>query len=197
MFTIVSTVIEMTAAAIYIVPIYLLCNLFFIHSVKRTLALMVFGLYLAAVLALVGFPNISSLNIDLTLNVLPFVGMIADIKNEFLNVLLFIPLGCFLPIMWDEFRNAKSVLLTGIITSIVIELSQIFTFRSTDINDLITNGLGTMVGYVAAHLLTKGFTRCILEGSRIREFYMVCISVVLIMFFIQPHVSSILWAMML
>ena len=42
---------------------------------------MVFGLYLTAVLSLVGFPNIMSLKVELTVNIIPFVYMIDDFVN--------------------------------------------------------------------------------------------------------------------
>ena len=71
---------------------------------------MVFGFYLTAVLALVGFPNIMSLKVELTVNIIPFVYMIDDFVNACLNVLLFVPFGFFLPVLWKEFRNAKKYL---------------------------------------------------------------------------------------
>ena len=51
---------------------------------------MVFGFYFTAVLALVGFPNIASLKIDFTVNVIPFLDMVSDSINACLNVLLFV-----------------------------------------------------------------------------------------------------------
>ena len=56
--------IEIMSAAIFIVPIWCMYNKLCFHSWKRTIAYMVFGFYLIAVLALVGFPDIISLKTD-------------------------------------------------------------------------------------------------------------------------------------
>lgn len=68
---------------------------------------MVLGFYFVAVLALVGFPNITSLKIDFVVNVIPFMDMVSDFINACMNILLFVPFGFLLPILWDKFRNVK------------------------------------------------------------------------------------------
>ena len=88
---------------------------------------MIFGFYLTAVLALVGFPNIISLKVELTVNIIPFVYMIDDFVNACLNVLLFVPFGFFLPVLWKEFRNAKKIFIAGFAMTSFIEIAQIFT----------------------------------------------------------------------
>lgn len=97
-------------AAVFIVPIWCIYNRFCFHNRKRTIIYMIFGFYLTAVLALVGFPNIISLKVELTVNIIPFIYMINDFSNACLNVLLFVPFGFFLPVLWKEFRNAKKYL---------------------------------------------------------------------------------------
>ena len=158
---------------------------------------MVFGFYLTAILALVGFPSITLLKVHVSVNVIPFVDMIPDFVNACLNVLLFVPFGFFLPILWSGFRNLKSVVLTGLIATCIIEMSQMFTFRTTDINDIITNTVGTIIGYFLAQRITKSFTKYTLSNSRSRDFNIICGSVVLIMLFFQPFISSLLWEMVL
>ena len=123
--------------------------------------------------------------------------MISDFVNACLNILLFVPFGFFLPTLWSGFRNKKSVILTGLITTCVIEISQIFTFRTTDINDLVANTVGTIIGYYLAQSITKNFTEHTLSNSKSSDFYVICGSVVLIMFFLQPFISSLLWEMVL
>ena len=61
MYRIYSALIEIVAAAVFIIPIWCLYNKLCFHSWKRTILYMVFGFYFTAVLALVGFPNIASL----------------------------------------------------------------------------------------------------------------------------------------
>ena len=195
MYRIYSMLIEIMAAAIFIVPIWCMYNKLCFHSWKRTIAYMVFGFYLTAVLALVGFPDIISLKINFTVNIIPFIDMVSDFSNACLNILLFVPFGFLLPILWENFRNVKRVAFMGLITTFFIEISQIFTFRTTDINDIITNTVGTMIGYFIARRITGSFTKRVLLNSKMSDFYVICSSVGVIMFLFQPFVSSLLWEM--
>ena len=77
--------------------------------------------------------------------------MINDFSNACLNVLLFVPFGFFLPVLWKEFRNAKKVFIAGFAMTSFIEIAQIFTGRTTDINDIITNIAVTLIGYLIAY----------------------------------------------
>ena len=109
MYRIYSALIEIVAAAVFIIPIWCIYNKLCFHSWKRTIIYMVFGFYFTAVLALVGFPNIASLKIDFAVNIIPFLDMVSDFINACLNILLFVPFGFFLPILWDKFRNIKNI----------------------------------------------------------------------------------------
>ena len=157
MYRIYSAFIEIVAAAVFIIPIWCIYNKLCFHSWKRTIIYMVFGFYFTAVLALVGFPNIASLKIDFAVNVIPFLDMVSDFINACLNILLFVPFGFFLPILWDKFRNIKNIALMGFIATSLIEISQIFTFRTSDINDIITNTVGTIIGYFIVHRCYPAF----------------------------------------
>lgn len=159
MYRIYSALIEIVAAAVFIIPIWCIYNKLCFHSWKRTIIYMVLGFYFTAVLALVGFPNIASLKIDFAVNIIPFLDMVSDFTNACLNILLFVPFGFFLPILWDKFRNIKNIALVGFIATSLIEISQIFTFRTSDINDIITNTVGTIIGYFIVHRITDNFTK--------------------------------------
>ena len=189
--------IEIMAAAVFIVPIWCIYNKFCFHSRKRTIIYMIFGFYLTAVLALVGFPNIISLKVELTVNIIPFVYMIDDLVNACLNVLLFIPFGFFLPVLWKEFRSVKRIFAAGFTMTLFIEAAQIFTGRATDIDDIITNIAGTLIGYLIAYWFTNNFTIRIVKNSKTSDFYIICASVVFVMFFFQPFISSLLWEMLM
>lgn len=189
--------IEMMAAAVFIIPIWCIYNRLWFHNWKRTIAYMVFGCYLAAVLSLVGFPDITFVKMDFNVNIIPFVGMAEDFTNTCLNVLLFIPFGFFLPILWSRFRNIKYIAFTGFLAACLIEVSQIFTLRTTDINDIITNTAGTVIGYFIACCITGGFQKRTMSDSRTRDFFVICGSVAGVMFFLQPFVSFWLWEMVL
>ena len=61
------------------------------------------------------------------------------------NILFFIPYGLLFP--WKD--NWKRVFVTALVLSIFIELSQfIFNLGWCEVDDVISNTLGAMIGYV-------------------------------------------------
>lgn len=63
-----------------------------------------------------------------------------------LNVLLFVPLGVLLPLLWNNHGLLQNV-ASGFLLSMLIEGSQLFNYRSSDINDLLMNTAGMCLGY--------------------------------------------------
>ena len=65
------------------------------------------------------------------------------------NIFLFIPIGYFLPRLWPGLRNFFLFLLTCILSITLVELLQLVTLLgSLDIDDLILNLLGMLMGYL-------------------------------------------------
>ena len=62
------------------------------------------------------------------------------------NIIMFMPLGFFLALLWRRWKWWKS-LLAGFCTSVSIEFIQFFIGRSTDIDDVILNTTGALVGF--------------------------------------------------
>lgn len=76
------------------------------------------------------------------------------IHNTVGNILIFLPLGVFLPLLFKKCRPFTKVLLISVIISIFIECSQLFFMLGQfDIDDIILNVSGSMVGF----LLFKSF----------------------------------------
>lgn len=192
MYRIYSTGIETAAASAILIPILFLYHIFIFHNIKKTAAYILFSLYLAAICFLVGFPNIAGMRIVLSHNFIPLRGMLTDITNSYLNVLLFIPLGIFVPCLWPEYRSMMKTVGLGLMTSLGIEILQIFTFRATDINDVITNVAGTMIGYLIGRLIIKRFPQLNWLGCKERELYLLYVTVGVVMFFSQPFIQSVL-----
>ena len=192
MYRISSTGIETAAASAILIPILFLYHIFIFHNIKKTAAYILFSLYLAAICFLVGFPNIAGMRIVLSHNFIPLRGMLTDITNSYLNVLLFIPLGIFVPCLWPEYRSMMKTVGLGLMTSLGIEILQIFTFRATDINDVITNVAGTMIGYLIGRLIIKRFPQLNWLGCKERELYLLYATVVVVMFFSQPFIQFVL-----
>lgn len=182
---------EAAAAALLLIPIFLILILIRFRSLKTTLMYYCFAVYLAGVYAVVGLPNVSYLRFDLNLNLIPFAPMLSDLRSTALNVVLFIPFGFFLFFLWKPFRRAPNMLLAGFMFSLAIELLQIFTLRATDVNDLITNTAGAMAGYGLGMILTK--IRPILPGrNRISDLFLMTGISMTVMFFFQPLIWNII-----
>ncbi|HFJ9428974.1 TPA: VanZ family protein [Bacillus cereus] len=65
-----------------------------------------------------------------------------------LNIVLFMPLGFLLPMIWPQFKKIKNTVCAGFLFSLAIELNQLLNNRITDIDDLFTNTLGAIIGYL-------------------------------------------------
>lgn len=79
-------------------------------------------------------------------NFVPFLQGI-DPVDSLLNVLLFVPFGLLVPLCWPGMRGAGRMVGGGLAFSALIELSQLFNHRCTDVDDLLLNGLGALIGY--------------------------------------------------
>jgi glycopeptide antibiotics resistance protein len=83
------------------------------------------------------------------------------IRNVGGNILLLMPLGFLAPILWKKFRGVKAASLLGLFVSVTIELLQLFQRygggwgRITDIDDVIFNVLGAVIGYLAYVFIFK------------------------------------------
>jgi len=136
-----------------------------------------------------------------TLNIIPFnwneIGLYQFVVEKISNILLFIPFGFFVPAVYKSKRNIWKTMIIVFLTTFGIEFLQYFMGRSADIDDVITNILGTIIGYYIACWFTKAFTGRVLENSKQSDFNLICGSVVIIMFFFQPFISNLLWKMVL
>lgn len=94
-------------------------------------------------------------------NLIPFVwvkqtyamGYGKMMKQLLLNVGMFVPFGFFLPFAVKRMRKWNRTFLTAMMFSFAIEFVQYFIGRSADVDDLITNTIGGLIGYVLFYLL--------------------------------------------
>ena len=72
------------------------------------------------------------------------------------NVTMFIPSGIILPILYRKLDRFWKVLAAGAGMSLVIEILQLpFDTRASDIDDLILNTIGVVIGYGIYYLFAK------------------------------------------
>ena len=113
-------------------------------------------LYLNAMYIVIGVPGVQYIVWDPTINLLPFQDFSArNIEGMILNAIMFAPLGFLLPAYFERYRHWGRTLAAGFLTSQTVELIQLFTFRATDVDDLIMNTLGTLVGFLIAKLIFR------------------------------------------
>jgi glycopeptide antibiotics resistance protein len=85
------------------------------------------------------------------------------LENIIGNLILLFPLGTFLPCIFRSVRSFKRVLAICVFASFSIELIQFFlrqigTFRTVDIDDLILNSIGGMLGWlIYAKIIRRHF----------------------------------------
>lgn len=71
------------------------------------------------------------------------------------NIILGMPLGFFLPLIWKKSKSLMKALSVGILFSVGIEAIQFFislllgyTYKITDVDDVLLNAFGCILGYV-------------------------------------------------
>lgn len=75
------------------------------------------------------------------------------------NILLLFPLGFFIPLLFKKINSYKKIILFGFSFSLLIELTQLtisflinYTYKSFDIDDLILNTIGSILGFIVLKL---------------------------------------------
>ena len=188
----IHTAQEALIALLLLLPVFTLLNRYRIHNGPRTGMYLAFAAYLCAVYVVVGLPDICYYRFSPNINLEPFLYMFSDKRSTPLNVVLFLPLGFLLPILWADFRSVWKTVFVGLLTSLTIELLQIFTFRATDVNDLMTNTLGTLLGFCFGRLVQRFALPGFPEKSR-QDIPLVFAVPFVIMFFLHPPFSALIY----
>ncbi|OCT16774.1 hypothetical protein A8709_07920 [Paenibacillus pectinilyticus] len=78
------------------------------------------------------------------------------IRNVMGNLILFIPFGFLLPVITGRNLNFVSLMTISFLLSLVLELIQLFSrIGSFDVDDLILNTLGALIGFITLNVITK------------------------------------------
>lgn len=130
-------------------------------SVRHMAGVCFFQLLLLFIFLLTGVPSLKYLlerGVRFwpdTLNLIPFAYIGENIFPYIANIILFIPFGFLCPLLWKSKRFWYRTIFAGFLLSLLIEISQIFSFRVTDIDDLLMNTLGACIGYFCFVLFRK------------------------------------------
>ena len=119
-----------------------------------------FVAYLLALLWLLLFktsldlPSVFAVHIQ-KINIIPFAGFSQDFRGMIDNVIVFIPLGLLLGLVFKQ-NSFYQKLAFVVSLSIAVETLQfIFSIGVTDITDVITNVSGGIIGLVVYNFGTK------------------------------------------
>ncbi|WP_405131206.1 VanZ family protein [Paenibacillus sp. FSL H8-0317] len=136
------------------------------YTVRHYMSMLAFAIYMLGVMHFVFFPI--DVNIGIYANQTPWYQSIqwiplltADAPSFLLNIVLFMPLGFMLPFLKPWIHSMRTAALAGLALSILIEITQLMlrvslgNARSTDLNDIIANTTGSVLGYVILNLFTK------------------------------------------
>lgn len=80
-------------------------------------------------------------------NYIKYSGFLHTMINIFGNIIIFVPFGILLAEIFPKTRNILKILGITFATSFFVEFIQFFIGRSVDIDDLILNLLGSVIGY--------------------------------------------------
>lgn len=84
------------------------------------------------------------------------VGTFAWMSNLTGNVVGFLPYGYILPIIFRNLRNVWSIVFSGFLFSLMVETIQLITkVGCFDVDDLMLNTLGALLGYLAFAICDK------------------------------------------
>jgi glycopeptide antibiotics resistance protein len=128
-----------------------------------------FALYLAILCYLLFFSGYrQAVRGIVSYNFIPFMSILAEIRglgpfnlgmltnNLFGNIIAFMPLGFFIPLLHPNARKLKYSILCSFALSITIELLQLVTrMGACDMDDVILNSIGGFCGYWFWILLCK------------------------------------------
>lgn len=127
---------------------------------KKIILLTLFAIYITGVFYFTGSGTIWDglfRNFDIRyeyINTIPFSNNI-DVVGYLLNIILLIPFGFLVPLIWKKLNRPSVIIVFGFLFSLLIESSQLLNNRSSDIDDLILNTLGAFIGFVIFRILDK------------------------------------------
>lgn len=103
-------------------------------------------------------PNINYMPLVETIKMFKnsFRGIVTALYNVVGNIILFIPLGFLIPLLFKKKNRFLNIVAYGFITSFAIELIQLLTSSNiTDIDDIIFNTLGAVLGFIISNVFYK------------------------------------------
>ena len=182
-------IINMIPYMIIAVPIYLIIRFLMLRKTSRKfnlyheITLLIFVIFIVGLASQTVIPKIElgiNGNINILkngthgINLLPLKVLFETYREVFINlninyfiinflgnIIMFMPIGFFIPLLWEI--PDKKIIIVGFLFSLFIEVCQLFLNRGTDVDDLILNTLGTILGLLVYKFLYKKFKNLIIR----------------------------------
>ncbi len=71
------------------------------------------------------------------------------------NIVLFIPFGFFIPLLWPKFRGWVNMHVVAFLIPLFIECTQYFIGRSIDVDDVLLNAIAIVIGFVLYKVMQR------------------------------------------
>lgn len=145
----------------------------------KEISMVIFSIYIMSLVAITLLPLYTLSHSRAAANVIPVLNTIRDITttradmanymtkfwivNILGNLVLLVPLAAISPIIFKKFRKLKSTVILCFLVSTLIEFLQYLSGflgnpRSADIDDVILNTLGALIGFLIFKIVSK---RCL------------------------------------
>ena len=79
----------------------------------HTAGVLLFAFLLAGIITVTGVPAIYHFRFDANINMIPMVDIFTDFSQYFKNMLLFVPFGFLLPLLWKRERLVEKTVSIG------------------------------------------------------------------------------------
>lgn len=169
--------VQFIIGLIHYLPIVLILRIVFIFIIRKRyrfniyheVGILVFAIYLLSL-----FNQTFDLNkmYDFNykfiggFNIVPFKQILLMLNNQnrgvavlnlIGNVLIFLPIGLIVPTLWKNQRTLVNTIVVGFLISLFIEMVQMVLPRATDIDDLILNTTGVVIGFLVYKVIYRYF----------------------------------------
>lgn len=150
-----------------------------LNSMLKIIIYIIFFIYLLLLIKILLFKYVDIINLFKkifsnsldgfrSINLIPFKSIFEFVKVMFTknflrgfnniigNVLIFAPLGYFLPLLFKNFKKLKNTILFSFGISLLFEICQyVLYLGSADIDDIILNVCGSIVGFLFYKIISK------------------------------------------
>ena len=153
--------------------------------IYKELIALIFIVYILCLFQIVSSQDVVSWS---TNNFIPFkeitrykLGTGLFFKNVLGNLLLFMPFGLLVSYYLKP-KKAYLVLVLTLIASLSIELVQLYIGRVFDIDDIILNVFGGLLGYFIYYILNKfaGYLPDILKKERVLDLFSIILTILIV-----------------